>query len=948
MGLRLFFIIVISWFSIAGSTAQVIDRIPDKEADLRRAQIPRDSITVDSTRMDTLVTDVDLSQIEMSPDALDQQLEYNADSSTYDLKAEKIYLYSNAKVNYGTISLEANFIEFDYANNIVEATGIEDTSGTLVGNPLFKDREQQFTARRIRYNFKTGKAFVYDVRTQQDDIYIQGTKTKYVTNPGDTSITDFVYNENAVFTTCDHPTPHFGIRSTKQKKVGNKLLVVGPSNLEIANVPTPLWLPFGFFPIPKGKSGGLIIPRDYEYSDELGFGLRNIGYYTAIGEHFDLKTTFDIYLRGTWAVYAQSSYRKRYNYNGNFSLSYSNRKIEATGVVGFNKQKSFSIRWSHNQDSKAHPYNTFGGSVNIQTNDFQRINLNDAGSVLQNQLSSNISFTRRFPDKPMTLSVYLNHSQNTASRKVTLNFPTVNFQTQTIFPFKKKNDPGKDKWFEKISFKYDMNLQNQVSATDTTLFTQQTVDDLRSGIRQRVSTGLSFKVLKYFNLNPTANYTEIWNFNSNRRSFDPTAFEVAIDTIYNPLDSTDFEIIADTTGYGTSTEENIFGFEPLRLYTMGVSLNTTIYGTMNFKKKDAWLKGLRHIVRPSISIGYTPDYTRESLGYFRTVDTDTRADVNDPITYSIFENSIYEKPSSSGRQLSLGYTINNIFEAKVFSKKDSTDQVIKLIKNFVISGNYNFEADSLKWSPINMRGTTTLFNNLSNLNFGFSFDPYAVNDNGQRLGTTQLRAEGKLLRYTGGNASLSTRFNIKKFKALFKSKKERDRVDEEEQEREDQEQAERDASFESQNDGQFGDRGITVGGDPFSPGDQGLGQGVSRFSNWFDDFSIDHNIVFVSRVSGKEVTNEISTHTINARGSIQITDKWKITIGNIGYDFKRKGLSYPSFTFYRDLHCWEMGMNWYPQRNVYSFFIRVKPGTLGFINIPSSRNNVDGSFGRTR
>jgi len=383
---RSLFILLVGLLFANDSLAQVADSLT-----IPTELIARDStsILLDSLRTDSIPPSTIPQGILLSPDAIDQDIDYTADSSEIDVRTSVVTLYGNAKVTYGSISLEANYITFDTKTNVVEATGVKDTADQIVGNPVFKDAEQEFTARRIKYNFKTGKAFVQDVRTQQDDIYIQGSRTKYVTNKQDTTAQNIIYNENAIFTTCDHPEPHFGIRSFKQKKT-DKMVIVGPSNLEVAGVPTPLWLPFGFFPIPEGKQGGLIIPRDYEYSDQLGFGLRNIGYYAAIGEHMDVKATFDIYLRGTFATYLQSNYKRRYKYNGNLALSYSNRKIEnSTG--GFDRSKAFSIRWSHSQDSKAHPYNQFSGSVNIQTNDFQSTNFNNASSVLRQQLSSNVS-----------------------------------------------------------------------------------------------------------------------------------------------------------------------------------------------------------------------------------------------------------------------------------------------------------------------------------------------------------------------------------------------------------------------------------------------------------------------------------------------------------------------------------------------------------------------------
>ncbi|MCB9049840.1 MAG: LPS-assembly protein LptD [Lewinellaceae bacterium] len=844
-------------------------------------------------------------QVTFSKDSLDAPVEYNAtDSMIYDIKGQKIHLYGNASVSYTSINLKAAHIIFDWATNVVTAEGMPDSLGRPSGKPEFSDGAQSFVADSMRYNFQTRKGVVYDVTTKQNDVVVHGARSKFVSSPAQDSTqkaNDVIFSSDALFTTCTHDNPHFGIHSRKQKVVPNKLVVVGPSNLEIMGVPTPLWLPFGFFPISSGRRTGLLFPRDYQYSPQWGFGLEGIGWFFPLGDHFNLSLTTNLYIKGTWGVNASSQYRKRYKYNGSFDLGYDVRRQE-DNEGNIDRPKSFRFRWSHQQDRSAHPTNTFGGSINIQTNNYQSRVFNDASRVLQNQLNSNLSFSKNWRDKPINLNASLSHNQNSATRNVTINFPNVKFQTQALYPFKRQERSGKEKWFETITLRYQGDARNRFEATDTTLFTQKTFEDAQFGVQHSVNSGTSFKLFRYLNLNPSVNYDEVWYLKSLRKGFTPG---LEIDTIFNNGVET-----YDTTAYGEIQENLVTGFESFREFSASISLNTQLFGTMQFKK--GWLRGIRHVMKPSVSFGYTPDYTIPELGYFRTVRDSSTAD--GLREYSIFDGAIFGGPPTGGRQMAMSYSINNIFEAKYFSKKDSTDKKLKLFDNIVVSGNYNFAADSLNFSPVNISGTTRLAKGMTTVGLRAQFDPYAVeevNGRAKRINEFAWNRDGKLLRFVNAQARFTTNITVGKIRALFMGQEEEvveDPLVEEAKRLEEPEETD--------------------------------------FLSLFENFRIGHNLVFdwEGLPDGRD-TFRISTHSINCQGSIALTDNWNINIGNFGYDFVRKGITYPSVGFSRDLHCWEMGMNWQPTRGTYSFFIQVRPGTLDFLKIPYNRNNIDARSG---
>ena len=879
-----------------------------------------------------------------SKDSLDAEVTFDMqDSMKYDIRNRRIYLYGNAKVTYTTINLQADYIIFDWETKIVTAKGIPDSTGRILNKPLFKDGDQEFTADSLRYNFESRKGIVYQVTTQQSGVYVRGAKSKFVSTENMVNDTlrrqDVIYSQNAIFTTCEHEVPHYGIRSNKQKIIPNKLIIIGPSRLEIGGVPTPLFLPFGFFPVKEQRSTGLLFPRDYEYSEQWGFGLRDIGWYFPLGDHHNLSVKGDIYFKGTWGLSVDWAMRKRYKYNGNLNLSYASRRMEDNnGKVSFDP--SMALRGNYSMDTKAHPTIRFSGSANIQLNDFQRTVQNDAASVLNTTLSSNFNFSKIFPNKPYSFSASFNHSQSTVgARNVNISFPNLNFQTQTLYPFKRKKPVGPSKWYEQVAVQYRAEAQNRLSAPDSALFSQQTLQNMQSGMRQNATLSTSFKLLKYLNLNPSANYQEIWYFNRLEKTFDPTTPTFSVDTTFSP-DGSDFQIDTTFRTFGSIEEMRRFAFGGFRTFNASMSLGTNLFGTLNFGRKS-WLRGVRHVMKPSASLNFSPSYNYnqfvDTLRYTANVNQVRRDSFQ---RYTVFDNGIYGQPPfgqngeiATEPQMSIGYSINNIFEAKVRAKKDSTDKnsldykKIKLFDNIVINGSYNPALDSLNFSQLRWSGTTRFLKGLSTFNVNGIYDFYDVDAKGKRINQFYRRNTGKFLRFVDMQANLSTSFSFSEFRKFLQG-----------------------GDPTQDRNGRSTSSVPPNPNDPNAPPqDDNRQQKVTTvaeqgFLDLFDNFRINHNVSATwTKVTGTQRdTLVIGANSLNLTGSLQLTQNIALNLGNFGYDFSRKGFSYPYLSFSFGLHCWEMNLSWAPTRGTYTFFIGVRPGSpLEFLKIPYNRNNAD-------
>ena len=868
-------------------------------------------------RMDSIPPSPSVSEgtINFADSGLEEEIDYEAeDSMRYDFVEEKIYLYGNAVVKYTTMTLEADFIIYEWTKNIATAEELPDSLRRPGGRPKFKDGSQDFEADKLRFNFKTRKGIVYDVRTKQGNDFIQSGKAKFITNGADTTESNEVfYGSDAIFTTCNHPEPHFGIRSKKQKIIPEKFVIVGPSNLEISGIPTPVWLPFGVFPLNKQKSTGLIF-GDWDFSDQLGPGLRNTGWYFPMGDRLNLTLTGDFYTRGTFRIYVNADYRQRYKYTGNIRLSYNNDRVE-TPTGFFENQPAWGINWSHSQDAKAHPYNKFSGRIDMQTRNFNQRAFNNADQVLQTTYRSNVNYSRNFPNKPLFFSAAMSHSQDTRTRVFQLSLPVVDFRLNQIFPFKHKIKKAKERWYEKITFNYDMQAKNDFITTDTSIFTQKTLDDAKFGVRHTASTGANFPILKFFTINPRANYREVWDFRYINRFFND---DLQLDSLFEMRDGEQEFIGFDTLALGETITDTLRGFKPWRTYDLSVSLNTTIYGTRTFRK--GLLRGIRHTIRPNVSFNFRPDFTDRDLGYFDDYIVNQLDGEMDTIQYSIFENGVYGSPPNSRRSMGISYGMTHLFEAKYFSKKDSTLKKLRLADLISINGNYNFVADSLNWSLVSFSTGAKFVKNLVTLRFTMSMDPYTLqeDDRGQlrRVNKFYLDTNNKLLRLERAELRLSTGFTLGRLKDTFSKNKKQG---------------------ESSSNRQATSTSNRPGARPAA-----LNKPPETLFDYFKDFRISYNFTLLRENNTRADTLRVSVHNIRLTGNMQLSEKWAISIGNISYDFPQKRLVFPDLGFTRDLHCWEMSMNWQPTRNAYTFSIRTKPGTLDFLKVPYQKNQFDG------
>ena len=622
--------------------AQVTEPEPPAEKPLQqRMQEQSDSLLKRIIVTDSLPKPVLFTEfvVPMSRDSLDAPVEYGSvDSNYFDNEKRRVHLFGQAYVRYQDLSLTAAYIIVDLDSSIATAQWLPDSIGQPAGLPEFKMGEEAFTAKKMRYNFRQRRGIIYEAITQEGDLHILGERTKFVAaDPLLGQPDDILYARSALITTCDHPTPHFGIRATKVKTIPDKLAVVGASNLELFGVPTPVWLPFGFYPVSETRRAGLILPRDYENSPQLGFGIRDIGYYFPVADWADVRLLGDIYFNGTWGVGANINYVQRYKFRGNVNLRYSYRVTEPANDYRKQTEKSFSLRINHTQDPKSNPNQTLGGSINIQSNNFEALNYNDAESALTNSYSSNFNYARNFPGKPYSFNVSMNHSQNTRSHLVTINAPELNFRLNRIYPFKRQKRVGPEQWYEKIAFQYSGSGRAQIMATDTTLLDSSTWANMQYGLQHKMNANLNFNVLKYFNFTPSVDYSETWYFKTRDRMFvfDPADPDfVQNDTIWYP-DSSGFIIQPDTVSYGRVESDLSNGFVPFRSVTAGINMSTQIFGTVGFGK--GWLRGFRHVLKPSIGLSFTP---KSPDSYYQQVKF-SEAYPDSTQRYSIFDNLLY-------------------------------------------------------------------------------------------------------------------------------------------------------------------------------------------------------------------------------------------------------------------------------------------------------------------
>lgn len=682
---------------------------------------PLFAITINNN--DTIIKTVSVDSVKTNTDgAIKSKVKYNArDSMRLDIINQKMYLYGNAQVDYEDLSLKAGYIELDLKTNIVMATGLKDSTGKEIGTPEFLQKGQSFKSQKMVYNFQTKKGKITDVITKEADGYIHGENVKKDSN-------DIVYVRNGKYTTCDLEHPHFYINASKLKVIPNDKIITGPAYLVINDVPTPLAVPFGIFPNKRGQRSGIIIPT-YGQSENLGFFLRDGGFYFGINDYMDAALRADIYSFGSWGVKGIMNYNKRYAFNGNLNVNFSHIRIGESDLPNSTLQQDFILRWTHSQDSKARPGSSFSANVNAGTSNYNRFNSYNANVYLNNTLQSSINYTKTWLGTPFYLTASARHSQNTQTKKIDINLPQIGFFMNRVFPFKNKVLPG-SKWYEKIGINYSAELRNDISTYDSLFFKPAMYRNMQNGLRHNIPISTSLNVLKYFTLTPAINLTSSWNLQSTEKKYNADLKK----------------LIADTVPKFAMAHEASFS----------ANLNTKLYGDYVFRNK--LLKQIRHQIIPNVSYSYRPDYGEPQWNYYKKVQADS---TGKQTTYSIFENSIYGKPPE-GQSSLLSWSVNNTIEAKVRNKKDSVTGIkkISIIDMFSISGNYNAAVNRFKWSNFNISGRTKLFNYLDVL-FSGTIDPYQLNKKGKKIDTLVWAKDFSLGRLTNYSLALSTSLRSK-------------------------------------------------------------------------------------------------------------------------------------------------------------------------------------------
>lgn len=861
----LFLVILIVFFGFPFHLiAQENKQLPSIDSSFLKSKSFTHSDTLNYTSDSLLKKDTKDTLKKQKSNAIATKITYKStDSLRFNIQEKKVFLYNKADISYEKINLKADFVAMDFGMNEVFAKGVADSNGIFQGNPIFKEDEKAFDSKEMLYNFHSKKGLIKQVITQESEGFVHGEKVKKMAD-------DITYIKNGKFTTCDQEHPHFDIRFGRAKAIPNKKIITGPAFLYIEDIPTPLFVPLGYFPNTKNQSSGILFPT-YGESPTRGFFFENGGYYFAVSDYVDLALRGDIYTRGSWGIHTLSNYNRRYKYNGALNFDYVVNIDGEKNTPGYSKNTDFSLNWRFNQDAKARPNSRFAANVNLRSSKYDRFAQN-INNIFTNTTSSSISYSTTFGTNYF-LNINLGESYNTNTRIIDLNLPTIAFSANRFNPFQKKIQSGEVKWYENISVSYSMEAQNKINTYDSNLFTRKTIEEMQNGIRHSIPISSSIKVLKYFTLTNSVNINERWYFKTIKK-------EWSNDTL---LSKNDTVITTEIKGFSRALD-----------FQLSSSINTRIYGMLQMKRGP--IRAIRHVLTPSIGFSWRPDFGTPLWNYYHSY-----VDGNGVIQkYSKFEGSIYGSPEN-GKYGSIGFSLNNSLEIKIPSKKDTITGMKKLvlIESFSLSTSYNMAADSLNWAPLTINGRTTLFKNVS-LNYMSTWDPYVKTKSNRRINEFEWDINRRLMRldYTEWRVGINLNLNP----AFFKKKSTTTSANQEVKP-------------------QYGQNSV-------SNINQNLGDHVDFSIPW--NLNINYSYWYSSTYNATNTNySKDFTQTINFSGDVNLTTKWKLGFSG-GYDIKAKDFTYASFDVYRDLHCWEMRFNWIPfgWRQSWSFTINVKASVL--------------------
>ena len=853
-----------------------------QEADSLRVLPHIDSLVWDGEKRDTLFT--------QPKGSLDRPAFSAArDSVMEDLEKNIIYYFGDVTAKYQDMELKADYMAYNTKMNVVYAKGILDTiTGELSGRPVMTQGGTSYEMDEVYYNFQTRKARIRNMATKQDEGKLIGSKLKMMPDQS-------INISGGQYTVCDAEHPHYYLKMTTAKIMTEprQKTMFGPAYAVIEDVPLPLIIPFGFVPEKPDRASGILIPT-YGEENARGIYLRDFGYSFVIGDYLDLALTGDVYTYGSWAARLTSRYKKRYAFDGSLSINYSDDITGERGTSSFSESKNFGVNWSHSQDAKARPGTTFRASVNFSSPSNNRYNAANVNEALQNQASSSISYSKAWSG--VSLSVNMLHSQNSRDSSYSFTLPNITFNVNRFYPFKRKNRVGKERFYEQISFSYNATMQNKVAFKASEFAMDKAMlNRMQNGVNHSFNIGLpGFTLLKYFQFTPSVSYGMNWFFREQYRQYDE-----------------------ETGQLQTLWTDQFSRFGVTQNYSGGISMNTRIYGMFNFGKRSK-LQAIRHMITPSVSFSFSPNLATKANGYTSYAYTD-KDGVERTVDYNRYAGQLYSPPGT-GRNANLSFSFANNLEAKVLKSTDPMAEEpenpkdkyekIKLLDQLNISGSYNFLADSMRLSNINVTASTTIFGKLG-LNGNMSLDPYAINEQGRRINQLNVLKTGRPFRLTNASASLSYSING-------------------------------DGKY-SGNDGHSDkSQGASASGGnsdyarvyyhpitgEYIPG--GWVYYMNPNIPWSLSFNYNYSYSRTYQIANEQLqTKHSHVQTLSLSGQLRLTKAMNFNI-NTGFDLTKMQLSTTQVSATYDLHCFAISVSWVPtgQWESWSFRIAAKASAL--------------------
>ncbi|WP_201309336.1 putative LPS assembly protein LptD [Flavobacterium sp. MK4S-17] len=880
---NLFHIVLLSFFLTTGCF-----KISAQEIPVKTKPIPtvKENDTIKPAAEDTItialqdtIKPVKNDSVKKNKSGLDAIIKRKAkDYEKLDQKKKELTLYNEAELYYKDIELKAGIIIMNYEKDEVYAGRIKDSLGNYSQLPYFKQGSNVVEADSIHFNTKTKKARVWNSRSDQGEFRIKGEITK--------KENDSVYFiKGARFTTSKNiDDPEYYFYTDRIKLVPGKKVVVGFTNMVIADVPTPLALPFAFFPMTDKAESGFIVPTFGE-NNTRGYFLQNGGYYFALSDYYDLTVLGDYYTNGSYGLRFQSNYGLRYKFNGNLNLRFENTVQSERGFPNYAKTRQYSIQWTHNQDPKANPNHRFTANVNVASSQYfrQSLNTSNIGASLNNTLTSSISYTGTIRTVPqVNISAALRHSQNTNTERIDMSLPTFQASVDRIFPFASDDEPKKG-IFKNINLQYTVRGENSIQTTDSLFFKPEMFRDARTGFQHTIPLSTNFKIFKYFSVSASTNYQETWVFNTIRKEY------------------TDTLVVRD-----------VRGFDSFRTYNFSSSIGTTIYGTFNFGE-DKKIQAIRHVIRPSVSYTYTPSFDQ----YWDIHPIDAAGTTYRE--YSRFEGGLFGTPGNRYAS-SIGIGVNNTFEAKVRNDEDETatePKKIMLLNNLNFQTAYDMAADSLNWAELRVSAGTNLLKDKMNVNFTSILDPYALDNAGRRIDTYNINNGGSLFRLTQANFTVNYSYSSKDGQSGAGNNKDSQTA---------RNGGREDDLFGTATD--LSDNRTSM----FDEEEENTTEDKSSGGFYNAKLPWDLRLAYSLTYSNARRQKEITGNSIMVSGNMDITPKWKMGFST-GYDFVQKGVTFTQLRFERDLLSWRMDFNWVPMgvNKYWSFFIGIKSSVLSDI-----------------